>query len=149
VKGVKNMPAGRPLKFKSVEELEKAIQAYFDDVASKAITLDDGRVIEEPLTITGLALALGTTRVTLMDYEGRDEFSYTIKKAKTVVENYAEKRIFGSNPTGAIFALKNYGWRDKTELDQRYVDKEGEDLHSKDLEIINNYENRIRSNKDD
>jgi hypothetical protein len=27
------MTAGRPLKFKTVEELEKAIQAYFDEVA--------------------------------------------------------------------------------------------------------------------
>lgn len=30
--------------------------------------------------ITGLALALDTTRDTLMDYEGKDEFSDTIKK---------------------------------------------------------------------
>lgn len=127
------MPAGRPLKFQSVEELEKAIQAYFDSVAAKTIILDDGKVIEEPLTITGLALALDTTRQTLMDYEGRDEFTYTIKKAKTVVENYAEKKLFGNNATGAIFALKNYGWKDKTEQD---ITSKGEQIKDATTHIL-------------
>jgi len=109
------MAGGRPLKFQSVEELEVKIQAYFDEVASKAIVLEDGKVIQEPLTITGLALALDTTRQTLMEYQERDEFIDTIKRAKTVVENFAEKRLFGNNSTGAIFALKNFGWKDKSE----------------------------------
>lgn len=143
------MTVGRPLKFKTVEELEKAIQAYFDEVAQDFQKDANGIIHQAPLTITGLALALDTSRKVLMEYEERDEYSNTVKRAKTVVENYAEKRLFGSNATGAIFALKNFGWKDKNEVDQRYVDKDGEDLHSKDLEIINNYENRIRSHKDD
>ena len=75
----------------------------------------NGVVHQAPLTITGLALALDTTRQTLMDYQERDEFTDTVKRAKTVVENYAEKRLFGNNATGAIFALKNFGWKDKFE----------------------------------
>lgn len=51
------MPAGRPLKFQSVEELEEKIEAYFDETA------------KDEWTITGLANALGTSRETLMDYE--------------------------------------------------------------------------------
>jgi len=37
---------------------------------------------------------------------------------KQRIENYAENRLFGNNPTGAIFALKNYGWKDKREVEQ-------------------------------
>jgi len=109
------MAGGRPLKFKTVAELQQAIDAYFEDMKTVLYTNAEGVPIYEPLTITGLALALDTTRQTLMEYQERDEFVDTIKKAKTRIENYAEKRIFGNAPTGAIFALKNYGWRDKTE----------------------------------
>ncbi len=106
---------GRPLKFQTVEELQQAIDSYFEAMKEVLYTNADGVPVYEPLTITGLALALDTSRKVLMEYEEKDEFSNTIKKAKTRIENYAEKRIFGNAPTGAIFALKNYGWRDKIE----------------------------------
>jgi hypothetical protein len=71
-----------------------------------------------PYTITGLALALGTTRDLLIDYEDKDEFSDTIKEAKAKCHNYAERKLFEANATGPIFNLKNnYGWKDKTEVD--------------------------------
>jgi hypothetical protein len=47
-----------------------------------------------------------------LDYDG---FSHSVKRAKMIVENAYEKRLQGSNPTGAIFALKNMNWRDKIE----------------------------------
>jgi len=99
-------PGGRPLKFQDVTELGRAIDAFFDmcDVTG------------DPYTITGLALALDTTRKSLTDYEHRPEFSATIKKAKTRVENYAEKRLFTGQPTGPIFALKNFDWSDKQDM---------------------------------
>ena len=109
------MAGGRPLKYKTVAELQQAIDAYFKDMKTVLYTNAEGVPIYEPLTITGLALALDTTRQTLMEYQERDAFVDTIKKAKTRIENYAEKRIFGNAPTGAIFALKNYGWKDKVE----------------------------------
>lgn len=127
------MAGGRPLKFQSVEELEEKIQAYFDDVASKAVTLEDGKIIQEPLTITGLALALDTTRQGLINYEERDEFYDTIKRAKTVVENFAEKKLFGNNATGAIFALKNFGWKDKTEQD---ITSKGESINKDATSVL-------------
>jgi len=135
------MPAGRPLKFETVKILDGKIQAYFDEVAANAITLEDGRVIQEPLTITGLALALDTTRQTLMDYEERDEFTYTVKRAKTIVENFAEKRLFGSNATGAIFALKNYGWKDKSEQENlnTNLNKDVDTDSDLDKEILDRY----------
>lgn len=141
--------AGRPLKFQTVAELQEAIDAYFKSVDDVFYTDKDGNKVHEPLTITGLALALDTTRQTLMDYQERDEFTDAIKKAKTKIENFAEKKIFTSNPTGAIFALKNYGWKDKQEVDQRYVNKDGEDLVSEDLKILADYEKKIKSIKED
>lgn len=112
---------GRPLKFGSVEELQNKIDAYFQEMQESLYINADGIPVYEPLTITGLALALDTTRKTLMEYEEKDEFSNTIKKAKTRIENFAEKRLFGSAPTGAIFALKNYGWKDTQDVTQTNI----------------------------
>lgn len=88
---------------------------------------------QKPYLITGLALALDTTRETLLDYENgnRDlaedheeydpdvpKFSDTIKKAKLKCQSFSEGKLFEPNATGPIFSLKNnYGWRDKTEQD--------------------------------
>ena len=128
---------GRPLKFESAEELQEKIDLYFKDcdphIEDVEILKDilgsdgkptgdvEGRITQritkqKPYTITGLALALDTTRETLLDYEAKDEFSDTIKKAKQRCHNYAETMLFNSNPAGPIFNLKNnYGWRDKVE----------------------------------
>jgi hypothetical protein len=105
---------GRPLKFKTVGEMQEKIDAYFKECDEK----------DKPYTITGLALALDTTRDLLLDYQyNRDEFSDTIKRAKLKCENYAEMHLFkGKNGVvGAIFNLKNnYSrWVDKQEVVQK------------------------------
>ena len=98
------MAGGRPLKFKSPEEMQEKIDAYFKTTP------------DEEVTITGLALALDTDRQTLINYEKRDEFFDTIKKAKTIVENSYERALRKNGRTGEIFALKNFGWQDKQEI---------------------------------
>ena len=100
---------GRPLKFKDKEELQKKITEYFDKCSETG----------KPLTITGLAVALDTFRSVLIDYESKDEFSYTIKKAKEYIHAWTEEYLFtGKNQTGAIFNLKNnYGWKDSSQTD--------------------------------
>lgn len=76
--------------------------------------------VSTPYTITWLALWLGTTRELLAEYERKEEFSATIKRAKARVENYAEVELHErSNPTGAIFKLKNFGRADKQEIEQK------------------------------
>lgn len=100
-------PVGRPVKFNSVEEMQAQIDAYFTECDEK----------EKPYTITGLALALDTTRKTLIHYEDKDEYFHTVKKAKTRVENFAEERLFSGAAAGPIFALKNFDWTDKVESD--------------------------------
>ncbi len=100
----------RPLKYKTVEELEAAIKEYFNSRQLQVM----------PPTIAGLALWLGfEDRQSIYDYKDRPAFSCTIKKAITAMEDYAEQRLLvgeGSS-TGAIFWLKNHGWKDKTETD--------------------------------
>lgn len=103
------MTAGRPKKFKSVKELQKKIDAYFVDCEEN----------EEPVTVTGLCIWLDTTRETLMDYQESDEFSDTIKKAKQRIENAYEKRLIKRGNAGDIFALKQFGWTDKQEIDNK------------------------------
>lgn len=101
---------GRPLKFKSKKELEKKIEAYFKNC-------DESKM---PYTTTGLALWLDTTRHTLLDYEEKDKYSHTIKKAKLKIECYAENELFrhAGQVVGIIFNLKNnWEWVDKQEID--------------------------------
>lgn len=106
---------GRPLKFQSVKELQDAIDLYFLNCTDPE---DENKYIR-PLTITGLANALDTSRETLLEYEERPEFVDTIKRAKGKIHQYVEEYLFnGKNQTSAIFNLKNnYGWKDKTEQD--------------------------------
>ena len=67
-------------------------------------------------TITGLALFLGfNSRQSMLDYEKKEEFSCTIKNARLRIEHEYEKQLHLDKCTGAIFALKNFGWKDKTE----------------------------------
>ena len=104
---------GRPRKFDSANEMYSAGLAYINQTLAE----------EKHLTFTGLCIALGIVKNTYWDYEDgkydTDEqvFSTPLKDLKQRVENYAESRLFGNNPTGAIFALKNYGWKDKTETE--------------------------------
>lgn len=139
------MMTGRPLKFASVEELEQAIEQYFDACDGRWTSyqtlqpklkdgkqiVNDGKYEYEEVTmmryegaviptISGLAVALDTTRRTLLDYEDREEFSHTIKRAKQRIEATTESLLVngGATPAGVIFNLKNnYGWVDRTETE--------------------------------
>lgn len=112
------MTAGRPLKFKSLKELNEKIDDYFNTTSI------------EQWTITGLALALDTDRKTLLEYEKEEksslseeenkQFSNAIKKAKLMVENSYEIDLKKSGRPGTIFALKNFEWKDKTEVDNTH-----------------------------
>ncbi len=96
---------GRSLKFKSARELQKRIDAYFAECEKTG----------EPLTVTGLALALDTSRETLLNYQKRDGYEDIVRRAKMRIENAYEKRLIARGNGGDVFALKNFGWRDKAE----------------------------------
>ena len=125
----------RPLKYKTVDELQAAIDQYFEDCKGKPLLDDDGNAVTDkhgnpiivdvkPPTVTGLALALGfTTRKSLLDYQGKKEFVNTITRAKARCEEYAESRLYdrdGSN--GAQFSLKyNFRWDAQKEAESEGV----------------------------
>jgi hypothetical protein len=101
------MAGGRPRHYETPEELQTAVDGYFTHISEK----------KEPATVTGLALHIGfESRQSIYDYEEDGQFSYIIKNARLRVECEYEKRLStAQSPTGAIFALKNMGWKDKTE----------------------------------
>ncbi len=104
---------GRPPKYETPDELDYQITLYFDYCKKK----------KEKATITGLALFLGfDSRQSLFDYAKHEEFSCIINRAKLSVENSYEL----SGQMFDIFALKNMGWKDKTETG--LTDKNGNDV---------------------
>lgn len=96
--------SGRPPTFKTPKDLEEACSDYFNFCVQE----------EEKPTITGLTLYVGfSSRSSWDDYEKKKEFSYIVKRAKLTVENSYEQ----SATTFDMFALKNMGWKDKSETD--------------------------------
>ena len=112
---------GRPPKFATPEELDARVEEYFNGggMRTKTITTKAGLEVEVPFpTMTDLCLFLGfCDRQSFYDYEKRPPFSCTLKKARTLIEREYEEMLRSGTPTGAIFALKNFGWRDKQEID--------------------------------
>ena len=107
---------GRPRKYKTVEDMDKGIEEYFNKC-----DMDD-----EPYTITGLALHLGFYgRQELLNYldyvdTNQHNFSDSIKKAKARCEDKLIKNMLTNkyNATTGIFVLKNnYGYKDKQEVE--------------------------------
>lgn len=107
---VQTNKVGRPLKFKSNEELQEKINQYFKDMT------EEGR----PLTLSGMAVYLECDRQTILNYSKKDEYFGTIKKAKQIVEAYAEEKLISTSgiAAGIIFSLKNnFGWEDRREVE--------------------------------
>ncbi|MCM1338899.1 MAG: DNA-packaging protein [Muribaculaceae bacterium] len=114
---------GRPRKISNLEELQNKINSYFDNcpdyITISAFNKSTGDFVEYKKytpTMTGLALHLGfTSRKAMYDYEQNSEFCDTIKNARLRIEHEYEKQLYMDKCTGAIFALKNFGWKDKVE----------------------------------
>jgi hypothetical protein len=97
------MTAGRPLKYKTQEELQDAIDDYF--------------INAEIPTITGLALHLGfCSRQSMYDYEKTDGFADIIKLARKRINPPCNKRKYNYklsySPTSRV--------KERRELDVAY-----------------------------
>jgi len=98
----------RPRIYNSEIELQEEILKYFEQTKEN----------NERPTVTGLALFLGfASKQSLYDYEKNDKFSYSIKRALTMIECELEKRLENQSVSGIIFALKNMGWTDKVQTE--------------------------------
>ena len=119
---------GVPPRYKTVEDMQKKIDEYFKDCEGRILKIDGKPVLDKhdepiyvdkrPLTVTGLALALGfTSRQALINYQAKPEFVDTITRANSKIEQYAEERLFDRDGVnGSKFTLAcNFGWREKEE----------------------------------
>ncbi len=120
--------AGRPLQYKTVEELQSAVDEYFafcdnriTQIYSKEVGDNVPISFPAPYTMSGLARAIGLSRQALSEYNHREQFGDAIKKARARVEEDIETRLLeGRSPAGAIFNLKNnFGWMDQSRQDIR------------------------------
>lgn len=120
----------RNLKYKTVAEMQEAVEAYFTACKGEILKDENGSPVlnkwgnpviigQKPPTVTGLALALGFAgRQALLNYQGRAAFKDTITRAKSRCEEYTESRLYDRDGAmGAKFSLTNNfkGWRDKPE----------------------------------
>jgi len=97
---------GRPRLYEKPEEIEEQIELYFTDASER----------KYDLTITGLALFLGfCSRQMLYEYRERKEFSFIIMRAMLAVECGYEHALHSFKSHGAVFALKNMGWKDQVD----------------------------------
>lgn len=116
---------GRPPKYKTPEEMQERIDAYFEECKGHPLLDADGIAVRDkfgypiildakPLTVTGLALALGfTSRLALLSYQAKPSFREIVERAKLRIENYAEMRLYDKDgANGARFNLQNNfkGW---------------------------------------
>lgn len=110
----------RPPKFTDPADMQEMIDAYFKECEGRIMTDMNGDTVydkfgypvvidRKPLTVTGLALALGfTNRQSLLNYQGKKAFQAIIEKAKLKIENYAEMRLYDKDgANGAKFNLQN------------------------------------------
>lgn len=100
-------PDGRPLKY-TPEELQKVIYSYF------------GLTPIEEWTVTGLALLVGCKQ-TWCEYGNRKDYKDMVTEARLKVENAYELSLRKNGRTGDIFALKNFGWQDKSEVENTHA----------------------------
>jgi hypothetical protein len=128
---------GRPLIFGSAEDITAKAEEYFVWIRGEreVVVNDQGereerwKRLPEPPTITGLMLYLGfESRQSFYDYAEKGQFSYALQRIRLMIECKYEQNLHGTTPTGSIFALKNMGWKDKTETDLN--------LHSDPIQII-------------
>lgn len=126
------MGAGRPAMYKNAEEMQAIIDKYFEECKGEVLKDDEGNIVynkygmpviinSKPPTVTGLALALGfNTRLSLLNYQDKEEFVNTVTRAKARIEEYAEARLFDKDGVqGAKFSLANNfrEWREKQEVE--------------------------------
>lgn len=125
---------GRKPKYKTPEEIQEKIDAYFEDCKGTLLRKSNGDPVidrlghpvyldRRPPTVTGLALALGfKTRRALMLYQAKKEFMDVILEAKSRIEMYNEEQLFSRDGSrGAQFSLRcNFaGWQEEKQEEKQ------------------------------
>lgn len=99
---------GRPPIYSNPADLENAIEEYKKHCKAEEIAP----------TLTGMILFIGfNSKDTFYEYGKKPAFSDSIKKARLWIESLYESDLRKNGGSGTIFALKNFGWKDKTEIE--------------------------------
>ncbi|MBB3057246.1 terminase small subunit [Mucilaginibacter gotjawali] len=131
------------IAFTTFKQLANRIDAYFNlsneapqnEKKSKGKTepaqLSEATARDaEPATLSGLALYLGFNSLAAFeDYEQKGEFAPALQRARLRLQAIYERRLLQQSPTGAMFALKSFGW------DERSENKTGKDAAPKTFTI--------------
>lgn len=95
---------GRPRIYETPEDFNAQVDKYIGYCIE----------VERPVTMSGLVLYLGfASNQDMAFYAKRELFSSSVFRAKKLVEFAYEERIHEPGCQGAIFALKNMGWKDE------------------------------------
>ena len=135
-------------KYRSVDELEKAIDEYFELCSGKPLRDDDGvilldkngnpRYIEvpEPPTIEGLALHLDVTPQTISNYAKNEDYFDAINRARIRCLAYISKRSMDKDGVqGAKFMLINNSERMGG---LKYAEKAEFDVNMQPIQFLEN-----------
>jgi hypothetical protein len=112
-----------PTHFKNATKLAEKADAYFVFIAGEyhleTINGKEQKICDrdpEPATMAGLALFLGfSSKQEFDDYEQNGEFAAIVKRSRLRIEAAYERKLHQQSPSGAIFALRALGWKEKTE----------------------------------
>src|SRR6056297_154743 len=96
-------PNGAPLLY-TPEKMQKKLDEYFK------------KTPVEKITITGLCIWLDVVKETFYNYSRREGFKKMMNLARLKVENAYELSLRENGRSGDIFALKNFGWTDKQDI---------------------------------
>lgn len=100
---------GRAPKYETPEAFAEAFESY---------CLHCDQTEDEP-TASGLAWHMGfASRQSVWEYSKKEGYEYIAKRALLFVEKgYEQQMAKGRGDGGVVFALKNFGWSDKQEIE--------------------------------
>lgn len=101
---LKKRRVGQPLRYETPQHLTDAINKYFDETNFTEYS------------VTGLALEIGSKQL-LLDYQKRDGYSHVVNQAKLIIEHSYEMDARENGGAFNIFALKQFDWTDKQDID--------------------------------
>jgi hypothetical protein len=100
-------PKGQPKKWETREALQADVDRYF------AYCKEEKR----PRTIAGLAYYLEVDRQTIYNYSYKEDYFDIIKKARNRIMMNLEEEAIINGKAGTIFVMKQYGYKDKQEIE--------------------------------
>lgn len=97
------MPKGKALKYSKPDLLLKRGLEYIQQRNKE----------KKPVLYSGMLLWLGLSRSSFLEYGKRRGYGEIVDTLKTYIQKDYEELLHSGKPVGAIFALKQFGWKDE------------------------------------